>query len=113
MRKLMFAAALVLLCAIAQPAEACQECVERINYQNQQFCWECQYTNCGFFTCQVQQYSGWGDYCHNEDSCFTYEGVPYCGPDVQNRLEQPTRLADTWRLVKTRVEKRVGNGRRG
>lgn len=114
MRKLMFAAALVLLCVITRPAEACQECAERINYQNQQFCWECQYTYCGYFTCKIEQFVGYGDYCTNQDSCFEYEGVPYCGPDEQYLLDRPKELADRWRLVKTRVERRSAiSGRRG
>jgi hypothetical protein len=45
--------------------------------------------------------------CYESEDCFEYDGWRYCGPDQQGDLleQQPTRLADKWRLVHVTVHK--------
>lgn len=108
MRKYFFSIALFLLAATyAEPASACQGCYKYWSYQAERYCEDCQYYNCGYFICELRDEPGWQSMCYESEDCFEYDGWRYCGPDQQGDLleQQPTRLADKWRLVHVTVHK--------
>jgi len=108
--------ALLLILVSVPVASACEKCTEHFDGAPQDWCWDCEWTYCGSFGCDISDFGPSASVCEETGSgCFEYESVAThrCGPDHEGRLLAPASTRDgDWRLVKTRIERRAARVRR-
>lgn len=106
MRKLTLPFALLVCFAFGPILEACQKCRQYYDYQALAWCWYCDSTNCGLFTCDVRQDPTVGDYCDGEEGCFVTRTGRHCAfapTEHGTKCTPPDRLDRTWKFAGVRV----------